>query len=288
MFTSRAEFRLHLRIDNADRRLTPYGRRVGLITDAAWEDFLAKQVRAEKLTAFLEKTRGTIPAELAERLEGSVAGATFGQLLRRPEVTIEDLVPVLRAAMPELFGNRDISTELSSRASAKELAAERESRNSFQTEAIDQDHKADSYDFSPAAHARASAVAHSEQPLPAALPVFDVRPGSASDATRSRHGLSADVWNELKSVETEVKYSGYLLQQQRAIERLKKAEQRTIPDWFDYSTVSGLSREMNEKLSRVRPRTIGQALGIPGVTPAAVSLIHVYIEIQGRKAAARS
>jgi tRNA uridine 5-carboxymethylaminomethyl modification enzyme len=76
-----------------------------------------------------------------------------------------------------------------------------------------------------------------------------------------------------------------LQQQQRAIERLKKAEQRTIPDWFDYSHVSGLSREMHEKLTRVRPRTIGQALGIPGVTPAAVSLINIYIEIQAKRAA---
>jgi tRNA uridine 5-carboxymethylaminomethyl modification enzyme len=84
-----------------------------------------------------------------------------------------------------------------------------------------------------------------------------------------------------------VKYSGYLQQQQRAIERLKKAEQRRIPDWFDYASVSGLSREMNEKLTRVRPRTIGQALSIPGVTPAAVSLINVFIEIQGRAAARR-
>ena len=56
-----------------------------------------------------------------------------------------------------------------------------------------------------------------------------------------------------------------------------------IPDWFDYGKVSGLSREMNEKLTRVRPRTLGQASRIPGVTPAAVSLINVYIEIQGRQ-----
>jgi len=88
----------------------------------------------------------------------------------------------------------------------------------------------------------------------------------------------------LKSVETEIKYAGYLSQQQKAIERLKKAEQRSIPEWFDYAAVSGLSREMKEKLQRVRPSTLGQASRIPGVTPAAVSLIHVYIEIQARRA----
>ena len=63
------------------------------------------------------------------------------------------------------------------------------------------------------------------------------------------HGLSAEVRNELKSIETEIKYAGYLLQQQRAMDRLKKAEQRRIPEWFDYSAVSGLSKEMLEKLS---------------------------------------
>jgi tRNA uridine 5-carboxymethylaminomethyl modification enzyme len=96
-------------------------------------------------------------------------------------------------------------------------------------------------------------------------------------------GSSSEIRNELKSVETEIKYAGYLDQQQRAIERLKKAEQRRIPDWFDYRAVSGLSREMQEKLGNVVPQTIGQASRIPGVTPAAVSLINVYIEIQGRR-----
>jgi tRNA uridine 5-carboxymethylaminomethyl modification enzyme len=91
------------------------------------------------------------------------------------------------------------------------------------------------------------------------------------------------VRNELKAVETEIKYEGYLQQQQRAIERLKKAEQRNIPDWFDYRSVSGLSREMQEKLIKIRPRTLGHASRIPGVTPAAVSLVNVYIEIQGKR-----
>jgi len=95
--------------------------------------------------------------------------------------------------------------------------------------------------------------------------------------------LSSEVRNELKSVETEIKYEGYLLQQQRAMDRLKKSEQHAIPEWFDYRSVSGLSREMQEKLSKVQPRTLGQASRIPGVTPAAVSLVNVYVEIQARR-----
>ena len=99
----------------------------------------------------------------------------------------------------------------------------------------------------------------------------------------SRAIISAQERGELKSVETEIKYAGYLQQQLKAIDRLKKAEQRAIPDWFDYAVVSGLSREMKEKLQRVRPRTLGHASRIPGVTPAAVSLINVFIELQARR-----
>src|SRR5208283_5412121 len=120
------------------------------------------------------------------------------------------------------------------------------------------------------------------------MPAFFQRGSSENGELATSHWpLATAVRNELKSVETEIKYSGYLDQQTKAIERLKKAEQRVIPDWFEYGRVSGLSREMNEKLTRVRPRTLGQASRIAGGT--AVSLINVYIEIQsgGRRRLAR-
>src|SRR5271167_2459810 len=218
MFTSRAEFRLHLRIDNADRRLTPHGRRVGLINDTAWADFLAKQERLKAMRDLLEGTRvnSSMP-ELLEKHGSGAAGSTLAQLLKRPEAQIDELAPVLARLMPEFFVNGKSSKD------------------------------------------------------------------AASGLSSSHYPLATVVRNELKSVETEIKYSGYLDQQTKAIERLKKAEQRVIPDWFEYGRVSGLSREMNEKLTRVRPRTLGQASRIPGVTPAAVSLINVYIEIQARR-----
>src|ERR1700728_324533 len=225
MFTSRAEFRLHLRIDNADRRLTPHGRRVGLIADEAWADFQAKQQRLQRLKALLETMKLT-PAMLAEQSWAATTplpaatGQSLAQLLKRPEVTVEQLVPILRELMPDFFA-----------------------RNSS---------------------------------VPAVT-------GASLARSQTAVNLSAEVRNELKSVETEIKYEGYLLQQQRAMERLKKSEQHSIPDWFDYHSVSGLSREMQEKLTHVRPRTIGQASRIPGVTPAAVSLVNVYIEIQARR-----
>jgi tRNA uridine 5-carboxymethylaminomethyl modification enzyme len=87
---------------------------------------------------------------------------------------------------------------------------------------------------------------------------------------------------ELKIAETKIKYDGYLAQQRLEMGRLKKAEGRLIPNWFEYREVPGLSREMVEKLSRVRPSTLGQASRIPGVTPAAVSIISVYVEMRQR------
>ncbi len=235
MFTSRAEFRLHLRIDNADRRLTPHGRRVGLISDEAWAEFETKQRRLEEVKLLLERTKVT--GEMAVDIEqaalaaggdartgvsalhdlSSAVGQPLAQLLKRPEITIEQFAPVLAELLPRFF-----------------------ERNS-------------------SANSASSAVN-----------------GSGSL-------LSSEIRNELKSIETEIKYAGYLDQQQRAIDRLKRAEQRRIPEWFDYQAVSGLSREMQEKLGKVVPQTLGQASRIPGVTPAAVSLINVYIEIQGRR-----
>ena len=233
MFTSRAEFRLHLRIDNADRRLTPHGRRVGLISDKAWNDFQAKQERLAAIKKLLEQTRLTTsmlsqawpdesPAPHSEEATGgepgssAMVGLVLAQILKRPEIVIEKLAPILRELDPGFFAREE---EAEVRENPRESVA----------------------------------------------------------------AISSEIRNELKSVETEIKYEGYLLQQQRAMERMKKSEQRSIPGWFDYHSVSGLSREMQEKLTHVQPRTLAQASRIPGVTPAAVSLVNVFIEIQARR-----
>jgi tRNA uridine 5-carboxymethylaminomethyl modification enzyme len=216
MFTSRAEFRLHLRIDNADRRLTPYGRRLGLIDDSAWAEYEQKQARMmalEKLLTTRKVDSDKLSAAGLNELTAT-AGLTWAQLLKRPEVTIEPVLGALRE-------------DLEAEPLLKEMAA-LAAQNPAQT-------------------------------------------GTAS------------LRNEARAVETEIKFAGYLEQQKKSIAKLKAAEAVAIPEWLEYGVISGLSREMREKLERVRPGTIGQASRISGVTPAALSLVHVSIRLQGAR-----
>jgi tRNA uridine 5-carboxymethylaminomethyl modification enzyme len=222
MFTSRAEFRLHLRIDNADRRLTPHGRRLGLIDDEAWAEYERKQARCSALSRFLAAGKvspeGLAAAGLGEL--PATAGLTWAQLLKRPEAGIEAVLPALRVEL-----ERD--------------------------------------------------------PL---LADFAALTGLYPD--QNAKAGTAGARNEARAVETEIKFAGYLEQQKKSIAKLKAAESVAIPEWIDYGAISGLSREMREKLERVRPATIGQASRISGVTPAALGLVHVSIRLQGARRAA--
>jgi tRNA uridine 5-carboxymethylaminomethyl modification enzyme len=222
MFTSRAEFRLHLRIDNADRRLTPHGRRLGLINDEAWAEYERKQARMAALEKMLTTGKVDAPRLAAAGLSEltATAGLTWAQVLKRPEVGIE---PVMNAMRETLQHSEDPQL--------RELAA----------------------------------ALHSE-------------------AGEDSHVKRAMLRNEVRAVETEIKFAGYLEQQKKSIAKLKAAEAVAIPEWLEYGAISGLSREMRETLERVRPITIGQASRIPGVTPAALSLVHVSIKTQQAKA----
>ena len=180
MFTSRAEHRLLLRIDNADLRLTQRGRQVGVVSDQRWTRF---EARRERFTRNVRHVRGTfVTLDDGSRLGG-------WQALRRPDIRLEALL------------TRGLRLEV---------------------------------------------------------------------AAGEKHV-------DIPSVETEFKYAGYLQRQRVAVERSRQQEDRMIPAEFQYEGVPGLSREIVQRLTEVRPRTLGQALRVPGVTPAAVAVIAVYV-----------
>jgi len=191
MFTSRAEFRLNLRIDNADARLTPAGRRIGLVTDEHWNQYLERTARIERLRDLVAQTKVDtshsffVSRSLQFRDRPSLVG-----LLRRPEIHMQDLI---------------------------------------------------------------------------AEGVLATEPLRRED---------------IVSLETSIKYEGYLKQQEREVEKLRKAESRRIPEGLDYASMPGLSHEIVEKLSRVRPHSIAQASRIPGITPASISILLFHLEMR--------
>jgi len=171
MFTSRAEYRLHLRIDNADERLTPLGEQIGLVC-------------SDRRELFKRKT------EQKARLMAALSSSPKGVWLRRPEVRIGELLPWIHEVLGEVV----------------------------------------------------------------------------------ERGV-------LMTVETETKYAGYIDQQRRQIERMLGSDTRAIPETMNFDRIPGISREVGERLTRVRPATLGQAARIPGVTPAAVAILDVYLTV---------
>jgi tRNA uridine 5-carboxymethylaminomethyl modification enzyme len=191
MFTSRAEFRLNLRIDNADARLTPFGRRLGLVTDEHWQQYLERAARIDRLRDSMQSMRvdTTHPFFVSRGIEFRER-PTMTNLLRRPEIHMSELIA---AGVLQTAGVRR---------------------------------------------------------------------------------------EDIVSLETGIKYEGYLKQQEREVEKLRKAESKRIPADLDYSNMPGLSREIVEKLSRIRPQSIAQASRIPGITPAAISILLFHLEMR--------
>jgi tRNA uridine 5-carboxymethylaminomethyl modification enzyme len=181
MFTSRAEHRLLLRIDNADLRLTPRGREVGLVNDDRWQKFQSRKDRFAQNLRTLDETM--VRAGSGDRVPAS-------QLLRQPEVRLE-----------RLLADGLVSLALDAATQSVDIA----------------------------------------------------------------------------SAETSVKYAGYLRRQESEIEKARRDERRRIPRDFPFDRVPGLSREVVQRLSQVRPDTIGHALRVPGVTPAAVAVLAAFV-----------
>jgi tRNA uridine 5-carboxymethylaminomethyl modification enzyme len=192
MFTSRAEYRLILREDNADLRLTEIGYKVGSVTEEAYRQL---QIKVDKMKMLIKLLEGCqlMPSEEANRRLATLGSASLNnkislaQLLRRPELSIRDLIPF-----------------------APEIA--------------------------------------------------QFEPHTATQA------------------EVDIKYAGYLSRQLEMVNRSKKMEVSRLPADTNYAAISGLSREVREKLVRIRPLSLGQAARIPGITPAAISLLSVYLK----------
>ena len=205
MFTSRAEHRLLLREDNADLRLTPRGRDLGLIDDGRWDFFRAKHDATQREVARLE-TQLVRPGQVDEEdalrvLGGPVAREQRAfELLRRPGVSYEGLVS---------------------------LAA--------------------------------------------------VGPGELPDDERLARQVALQV-------DVAAKYAGYIERQRAEIERHRRAEETRLPPDLDYVRVSGLSNEARQRLAEARPETVGQASRLPGITPAAVSILLIYLKKRSRAA----
>jgi tRNA uridine 5-carboxymethylaminomethyl modification enzyme len=184
MFTSRAEHRLALRIDNADVRLTPIGREAGLVDDARWETFEARLARLAANRDAAERTSVPIRGEKMR----------VSQAIGRPDVPMAEIL--------------------------------------------------------------------------AAGAAFVTEPGFEAI--------------DLGTVEAEFRYAGYLRRGRNELERVKAQHERRIPETFDYAAVPGLSREVVERLTTVRPSTIGQASRVPGVTPAALAIVAARIARQSK------
>ena len=190
MFTSRAEHRLLLREDNADIRLTPEGRRLGLVDDARWEAFLKRREAVGRGTEYLEATH---IASRENGAAGDLAGRTLAEALRRPDVELDDL------------------------------------------EKLD--------------------------------------PGLSGQ-------LPSDSFTRL-TIQSDVKYAGYMARQREMVRRTLRLEETRLPDSLDYTKIPGLSAEIVEKLTSVRPASLGQAGRISGVTPAAVDCLEIYLHKLG-------
>jgi tRNA uridine 5-carboxymethylaminomethyl modification enzyme len=182
LFTSRAEYRLGLRIDNADQRLIKYGYNLGLINEKEYEDYQKKQERIEKVLIFLENEK--ILTENKERI-------SLKDFLKKPEVRYKNVLEYKK----------------------------------FKISLTDE---------------------------------------------------------EIRHVESEVKYEGYLRKQEKEVARIKKIDGEKIPGNTDFKKIPGLTREVIEKLEKTRPRTIREAKNIPGLTPAAIMNLHIYLNIQKR------
>ena len=284
MFTSRAEYRLSLREDNADLRLTEIGRSMGCIDDVRWAAFTAKREAIEReigrlRATFLNPKRVAQLQALSENLQLSGSERSLYDLLKRPDVTLAQLralpiepeMPTEQSAdAPDICARPDMP-----------YAATPATHTLSGTVSVHQDVPAaddttyTSADTHFAENDRDSCLlrtAHHSSPKAGATAA------TADISTHHRSFLPELSPAVIEQVEIQVKYAGYIERQRLEVERMAQQEAMSIPVDMDYSRISGLSNEVRQKLTAQRPATIGQAGRIPGMTPAAVSLLLVHLK----------
>ena len=238
MFTSRAEYRILLRQDNADRRLTEIGYNIGLATEERYRLMLAKYENISAITDFMDTTH-VYPEDVNNYLEEVKSAAIpnrkkMSEILARPQVDIEGLLK----SVPR-------GTEVYDALSKCE--ADFPAKLSFNT------------------------IGDEEMQLP----YYPAR--SVSDRIGDGVGNVSTLQKEiLESAEIAIKYRGYIEREKRIADKILKLENITIPENFDFSKVTSLSIESRQKLIKHRPTTIAQASRIPGVSPADISVLLVF------------
>ena len=230
MFTSRAEFRLQLREDNADMRLTELGREIGLVDDVRWSAFNRKRDAVSRETERLRNTwvrPATLPAADAERLVGKALEREYSlaDLLRRPGVSHDQVAEVAQLAAGNQARLRAEAGKAASPAEQADVPRETSGR--------------------------------------AAL-VEELGPKLAEAV--------------IEQVEISIKYAGYIDKQNEEVERAAHYENLRLPEELDYMTVSALSHEARQRLSKHRPETLGQASRLSGITPATISLLLIHLK----------
>ena len=247
MFTSRAEYRLLLRHDSADRRLTPHGRRVGLIDDARWARFEAYCARVAEGTGRIQKSTinpAAIPAAVFDlaNLPIPERAGPLSAYLARPEVELN----AMQQAGLWPFSNAECGMR-----NAELITGS------------------------------ADALVRSSEVEPASLPA------SPSPADNSNDPLPISPLTPLESARADreimmhFKYEGYIKKQEIQVDRMRRLEDKPLPEWLDYELVHGLRREAREKLLRFRPATVGQAGRIAGINSTDLALVLVHLKSKG-------